>query len=656
MIPIIIAGLVTGCIYAISALGLVLTYVSSRVFNFAHGVTGLFVAWCFYEMNTVWGWPVVPSAVIAICVLAPAVGVGLWAVLYRKLSHSAPFVRVAATIGVSVVIPPLIIIIFGNMLVYRPLGLAGDSTTFVDVLGVNLNLNQIIVIAVAVVVAAALAIVLRFTPFGLSMRASVDSSEVALLHGVNTDVVMAGAWAIGTTLAGLAGVLLIPFLALDPTDHTLAFIASLAAVVIGRLRNMVVTFVGAIVLGLAQETSVLWVPQGGSLVGVRSAVPFILMAVVLVAYNFWRRGPESDEATEAVAPPVTPPAADRPPWRRYAPAAVAVAVLAVLFATLSGFWVGLFAVGLCLAVVFLSYTVITGLGALISLSQISFAAIGALTAFELSDTLGWPVLVSIILGGVGALPFGLLIALPAMRWAGPYLALGTLAFGFLVDNVVFRVERYDNFGTGVAIDRPTLFGLSFDDDRPFVLLVAVVFVVLAVVVLLVKRSTLGLLFAAIRGSERATSSIGFSVIRAKLAIFGLSAFIAGVGGAFYASYLGRAAGPQFLTTIGLVWFAVAVTMGTRSAIAALVAGLLFSIMPQIFSFYLPESLQQIPPILFGLGAIGLASEPRGAVVQMTEGLRSLRARRRRPSVPEPPEVAPPTTSEFALSESGSTVR
>lgn len=621
MIPIFISGLVTGSIYAISALGLVLTYVSSRVFNFAHGATGLFVAWCFYQMSQVWNWPIVPSALIAICVVAPAIGVGLWAMLYRKLSRSAQFVRLAATIGVSVIIPPLIVLIFGNKLIYQALGLAGDTTRVVSVFGVSLNLNQIIVIILAVVVAGTLAFVLRFTPFGLSMRASVDSPEVARLHGVNTDVVTAGSWAIGTMLAGLGGVLLVPFLALDPTNYTLAFVASLAAVVIGRMRNMVVTFVGAIILGIAQETSALWAPQGGALVGIRSAVPFLLMMIVLLVYNFWRRDKQPEEENEALVTPVTPPV-QRSGWRRLGPGTLALVVMAVLFVTLNDFWIGLVAMGLSLAVIFLSYTVITGFGALISLSQISLAAIGGLTAYELSSTLGCPLLIAILLGGVGALPFGLLIALPAMRWAGPYIALGTLAFGFLVDNVLFEIPRYNNFGTGVLITRPALFA----SNRSFVLLAGVVFVILGVVVLLLKHSTQGLVFGAIRSSERGASAIGFSVIRARLAIFGLSAFIAGTGGALYASNLGRVAGSEFLTTIGLVWFAVVVTMGTRSVVAALVAGLTFAIIPQVFSFYLPQALQQIPPIMFGLGAVGLANEPRGAIVQITDQVRALLTR------------------------------
>jgi branched-chain amino acid transport system permease protein len=644
MTALLIAGLVTGSIYAISALGLVMTYVSSRVFNFAHGVIGLLVAWCFYTFTSTWGWPVLPSAVLAIGVLGPGIGVLLWAVLFRRLAEAATLVRLAATIGVSVVIPALIVIVFGIGQVFRPPGLAGDTDTLVSVFGENLNLNQVVVVIVAVVVAAGTALLLRFTGFGLAMRASVDSPTVAALHGTNTGLVSAGVWAIGSGLAGLSGVLLIPFLGLETTDYMLAFIASFAAAVIGRMRSMTVTFVGALVLGIVQETSVLYLPDGAMLPGLRTSLPFLLMMVALVVYNFWRPERRGDGEIPLPAPPRPRPSSR---LRLGVGVEVGVVVLLVLPLLLRGFWLGLIALGVVYGVIFLSYTVITGMGSMISLAQISFAAIGALTAAELSTTFGWPVALAILCGGVVAVPFGLLIALPAMRWGGLYLALGTLAFAFLVDNLIFKIDRYDNFGSGMGIDRPAFGGFTLDSDRAFFYLAFAVFAVIAVVLVRVRRSTTGLLFGAIRGSERATTSIGFSVVAAKLGLFAASAFIAGIGGGLLASYLGRATPSQFGALVGLTLLAVIVTIGVRSVAAALIAGIAFAVMPQLFSFYLSEQWQHVPAILFGLGAVGLAVEPRGIVVQVSNGVRALRDRFT-PGTAAPPPSGPDAVQDPPL--------
>jgi len=279
-----------------------------------------------------------------------------------------------------------------------------------------------------------------------------------------------------------------------------------------------------------------------------------------------------------------------------------------------------------LGIIFLSYTIITGMGSAISLAQLSFAAIGALTACELSTYHGWPVLLGVLAGGIVAVPFGIAIALPAMRWAGLYLALGTLAFAFLVDNLIFTIPRYNNFGSGPSLARPSLGGFTFSSDRSFFYLTVVVFAVIGFFVIRLRSSTQGLLLGAVRGSERASASIGYSTVRAKLALFAISSFVAGIGGGMYAAYSGRAAPSQFAAMVGVTLMAVVVTMGTRSVLAALLAGIAFSVMPQLFSYYLSPTWQQVPAILFGLGAIGLSNEPRGVLVHAATTARRLRQR------------------------------
>ena len=144
--------------------------------------------------------------------------------------------------------------------------------------------------------------------------------------------------------------------------------------------------------------------------------------------------------------------------------ALALAALPLLFDDFwifDSFWIGVFAQGMALSIVFLSFTMVTGEGGLISLCQVTLAGIGAFGAARLASEAGWPVWLAILAGAVIAVPFGLLVALPSLRIGDLYLALLTLGFALLVEQLVWIRPEYDNFGAGVILDRP--FGLEVGD-------------------------------------------------------------------------------------------------------------------------------------------------------------------------------------------------
>ena len=265
MNALIVAGLVLGSIYAISALGLVLTYTASRVFNFAHGAIAYFVAVFYYWLHTRHGWSVPAAAVVSIGVMSPLLGLFLWAALFRRLAHTPPVVRFVSTVGLWVALPALVKVIFPftKNEIFEPAGLIEGSPRVFDVFGVNINANQLVVLVGAAVVAAGLTVLIRYTPLGLSVRATVDSPRVAGIAGVNTSVVTASSWMLGTLLAGLAGVLLTPILGLADIQFTLLLVASLGAVVIARMTSLPLAFAGAIAVGLLQQMWVKIQPESG---------------------------------------------------------------------------------------------------------------------------------------------------------------------------------------------------------------------------------------------------------------------------------------------------------------------------------------------------------------------------------------------------------
>ena len=248
---------------------------------------------------------------------------------------------------------------------------------------------------------------------------------------------------------------------------------------------------------------------------------------------------------------------------------------------LSDIWVVPVTQGLALAVIFLSFTMVTGEGGLISLCQITLAGVGGFAAAMLATNEGWPVWLAILAGALIAVPCGLLVALPSLRIGDLYLALLTLGAALLAENFVFSKDNFDNFGLGVELHRP--FGLDPipTNDRAGMYFVCVgVFAILALLVVNLKRATTGLVFASIRSSEPASLTTGISTVRAKLMVFAASAFIAGFGGALWSSTIGRANVRSFSVLVGIVWMAIVVTWGVRSVIGALMAGLLFALIQQ----------------------------------------------------------------------------
>jgi branched-chain amino acid transport system permease protein len=586
--PYLIAGLVTGSIYAISALGLVLTYTSSRIFNFAHGAIAYTVAVFYYWLNNEEGWSIPVAAPFTVLVFAPLLGLALYFILFRRLTHVSPTVRLVSTVGLWVALPAIVRIVFpfAKAEIFQPDGLVKNPANpqFLKVFGTYVNTNQFVVIVSAAVIAVGLTVIMRLTPLGLATRATVDQPRNASIAGINTEGVTAISWMAGVMLAGFAGILFGSIInGLPEFQFTLLLVGSFVAVVIGKMKSLPLTFIGAIGVGVLQQVWVKYQPENGFFsLGVSASIPFVVMLVFLLIYSFTSTGLRREEfeidrrrggGIHGDAPPI--PLTHG--WRRVAGPLVLVAVLVALPIIFNSYWVGIFTVGVALAIIFLSFTMVTGEGGMISLAQITFAGVGAFTAARLASEAGFPVWAAILCGALLAVPFGLLVALPSLRIGDLYLALLTLGFALVMENFVWTRPEYENFGAGRLVARP--FGIGLSDRTEMYIVVCAIFLVVALLIVNLKRSTSGLVFAAIRSSEPASVTTGVSVVRAKLIVFAASAFVAGFGGALWGSVVGTASPRSFNVLVGIVWLAIIVTWGVRSVIGALLAGLIFAIAP-----------------------------------------------------------------------------
>jgi branched-chain amino acid transport system permease protein len=632
VIQYVIAGLVIGGIYAIVSAGLVVTYESTGILNLSFGALAYFVARFFYWLHVQHGWGSLPAAVVALFVVAPLLGVLLYLVLFRLLQLSTTLIKVVATLGVSVCIPPLAILLFGDTTIVHAPGLAPEPVRVFTVIGVPITLNQIIVYGSVLALMIIGFVVLRFTDVGLRVRAMVDSPAMTSLSGTSPVAVSIGVWAVSVFLAGLAGVLSAPIIGLDPLDYTFLMASALGAVVAARLRNVPVAVGVGLLIGVAGALVQYYLPPSSPFTAaVIPSIPFIV-AVLFLLYHLVRHGrvDESEGVGGALDRAIAPHGGDQlaarasargagPVGLSWRPAVLGVAVVCVVPFVVTSFWVGLVAQGVAFAVIFLAFTLVVGEGGMIWACEVTFAGVGAIAAAQLATVHGWPPLAALVVGPLVAVPIGVLIGLLTIRLGTLYVTLVTLMFGLLMDNLVFSRVVFAQQGLGVALARP---GFA-SGSRALVYLGMVIFCAISLFIVNLRRSTTGLALSAVRSSEAGARTIGVSVLTMKVLVAGAAAFVAGVGGVLLSMNQGSALPLDFPTLAGVIWLAVLVTAGIRSNMAALAAGLLFTILPAITLEYLPKSFGQLPPILFGLGAILVAKNPDGWMTQQAEQLRSL---------------------------------
>jgi ABC-type branched-subunit amino acid transport system ATPase component/branched-subunit amino acid ABC-type transport system permease component len=629
-------GLVAGAIYALMASGLVLSYSASGVLNFAQGAVGFVVAVTYFELNTGLHWPIVPSAIVAIGLVGPLLGLALHRLMFDRLSHSGEIAQIVATIGLLVALPSLVLWLLDIMIndlhwaLASPVnqasapGLGPNPPVYLKISqGIQITSNQLVTFIAAALVAVLLWAVLTRSRIGLSMRATSDRREMATLRGIDPSRSSAVAWMLSSGLAGLAGVLAAPVVGLDANGFTLLLVQSATAAVFAAFRSIPLTFVFGLALGVVQNLVAGYAGFAKDVVGFSVAVPILLLFIGLLVRNR-SRARVAGSVSEDTPPPDY--LADLPRWRRLLPWAVAVVVLLVyVFLVGSRFWVGLVAQGLALSIVFMSFVVVTGLGGMVSFAQATFVSAAALTAGLLYAN-GVGFFLALLAGVAVAVLVGTLVALPALRLGGRILALATLAVALLGDYMVFRVNTINNQTNGWEFPALAVGPLRTDDPRSMVLLLLVVNGLVALLVANLNKSASGRAILAVRSAPAAASTSGVSITRTKLMLFALSAGIAGLGGIFYAIYNGRFGYTDTPALSGFVWLAVVVLWGVRRPTGALVAGLLGSILPQLFTDYIGSPY--IPAILFGTGGILLSQQPDGAIAQMSEKryLRRLRKR------------------------------
>ncbi|HVX17173.1 MAG TPA: ABC transporter permease [Acidimicrobiales bacterium] len=629
-----IQGFPVGCVFALIAMGFVLTYKVSGVFNLAFGAQAYASAALYYELRVKHGWPIPPAVLVAVVLFAPLLGVLLYWAVFRHLRTAPHVARLAVSIGLLLALPEIVKLAldFGSAPLYGVEGIVGSGDTTYHLGSYGFFRDDIATIVATLGALVVLTALFRYTAIGLRMRAVVESPRMTELAGISSDRVSSAGWMLSSLFAGLAGALLGPlYPQLSSQNFFLLIVVAIAAAVFAGLSSLPLAVVGGLGLGIGAQLLARWLPANSIVSqGLRPSLPFVLLFVVLIFKPSLQRDTGHADPLAGVDPPSAGDVTDeRSPALTLATRIMGVAVVAgaLLYFGFAAdnYWVGLGTKAAALAVIFLSFTVFTGMAGQISLAQGSFAAIGGFTAGQLATKQGMGVLPAMVIGVVLAALVGAILAIPALRLGGIYLALATLAFAMFFESVIRKFDWASGGQLPIAVPRPQLGPINFTDDRSYMLLCFVILALASFVVARIRRGLVGRSLRALDTSEVAAASMGVSPTRLRILAFAVSAALAGLGGALLSMREGAANYDANFTVVGaLLWLVLVVIMGTRTVLGAIAAACAFTFSPEILQAL--HISQQWQIVLFGLGAIGFAQHPEG-VLQYYNGLTMNRLQR-----------------------------
>lgn len=617
-----IPGIPYGCAYALFAVGLVLTYQTTGVFNFAFGAQAFASAFLFIILVQNEGLPIWFAFVVAVVITAPILGLLFDRLLFRQIPNVNTTAKIVTGIALLVAIPTLLPVIFGNQTLYNPPTLFfNQSVVYVTLAGYPVNGHDLSVVVVTAAVLSAVLVIMRFTSLGVRMRASVESRRLVELDGGNAGRVVAIAWAISSLLAGLSGVLLAPaYPELQAQNFITLMVAAIAAAACASLRSLPRAVVFGILLGVVSLLLQGYVPtQSIFYSSVLPSLPFIVLVLALLFVPGLRSLGLDKDPLSSVDTPLPPlAAAIRTPQITRIMRTLWFTVLAIFVISMLTWvppnWENVFNSGLAFSTLFLSITMITGMGGQLSLAQGTLAGIGAFSAVQLANHLGVNMVLGMVIGAGVAAVIAIILAVLSLRLKGLGLALMTLAAALFFDSSIFTVHGITGGASGVNLKTSWSAPFNFYETsgHQYFILAMVVLTLTVFMVLLIRRGTTGRYLGAIRGSETAAAGLGINLTWQRLLIFALSGAVAGIGGTLLVINTQNANPNQFNYQLSLLFVVIVITTGVTTVEGAIQGGIAFVVIQQLLT-YVPTRFQGVTVVLFAAGALAYARHPEGIV-------------------------------------------
>ncbi len=569
----IVSGIVLGMLGALGALSLALVWRANHVVNFAQGDLGALPTTLILLMFEVWKLPYAVGLGIGV-VAAVVLGALVELLIIRRFSRSSRLTVTVATAGLAQLLAFCALVLpraFGLIPADRKVPQAFELRFVVG--SYVFGGHDVLAAIVAPVCIAALVLFLKRTDAGVAIRAAAERSDRASMLGVPVARLQTIVWIVAALLSFVS-----VFFTASVTSLPFGFgvslslvLRSLAALVMGRMTNLVGVATSAVALGILEA-------------GIRANEPNdnllapLLMGIILVALLAQRRRMTrvEDEAANfgggGEVRPVPPSLARLAPVRaaRWGGGAV-LAVLVVGFPHVVGTGTALKGGAvLIFATIGISLVILTGWAGQASLAQMTFVGLGAaVTAWGIVDR-GLDPLLSLVAGGLAGGIVAVVVGIPALRLRGLYLAVVTLALALAASSALFNNAFVDWIPVG-SFRRPAIFSrIELGSATRVYYLALVVLVLAALAAVAIRRSRTGRTLLAVRDNERAALSYGISATRAKLTAFALSGTLAALAGGTFVIHQAGFRAESYEAGASLAVFVTAIIGGVCTVTGAVI--------------------------------------------------------------------------------------
>jgi ABC-type branched-subunit amino acid transport system permease subunit/ABC-type branched-subunit amino acid transport system ATPase component len=433
--------------------------------------------------------------------------------------------------------------------------------------GITVGTDRVIILGFSIVFTVVLTVVYSRTRFGLVTSAVAANEQASASLGHSPNLIANINWAIGGGIGALTGVLLAPIIGIAPNSMTLLIVPALAAALLGGFSSFTYVLVAAFAIGIAQSELAYYEP---SVLGLSYALPFAFIVLI----PFFRGQAIPGRGVTTISLPSVGAGGFRWKW------AIPVTVIAALVSlTFTAKWQTAFSISCVGMILALSVVVITGYAGQLSLCQFTLAGFAAWVTGQASIDIGLPFTAALIIGPLAVMPVGLLVAIPALRTRGISLAVATLGFAVVAENMIFANGSLTGGFAGTDVGKISFFGWSvYPVSHPwrYAMITLAGALLCGFLVSTVRNSPTGRRLLAVRSNERAAASLGIGVTSTKLYAFVLSSAIAGLGGVLFAYSNPNINYPTFssLNSITLVLFVVLAGIGYASG--GILAGVIFT--------------------------------------------------------------------------------